>query len=146
MNNENKKTENMVAIATAEKAVAKTEKAAVKKAAPKAAKIDKIMSIAQVKSVARAAGITYARCKNTASTYVIFDGKTSLHVKKSGYRVYATNADFELIKQARLTNSNLIENGNAIDKCRPHTVDINSNSDLALILAAIAPNNKIELK
>lgn len=123
---------------------AKTEKAAPMKKS--VVKTEKVLTMAQLKSAARAAGITYARCKNTAATYVIFDGKTSLHVKKNGYRVYATNADFELIKQVRLTNSNLIENANAIDKCRPHTVDINSNSDLALILAAIAPNNKIELK
>lgn len=146
MTTENKKIET-VAIAAktekaAEKAVAKTEKTATVK---KAAKTEKIMSMAQVKSAARAAGVTFVKCKNAAATYVIFDGKTSLHIKKSGYRMYTTTADVELIKCLSLTSTSITVGGNAVDKCRPHTVDIGNNADLKLILAAIAVNNHVEL-
>lgn len=146
MTTENKKIET-VAIAAktekaAEKAVAKTEKTATVK---KAAKTEKIMSMPQVKSAARAAGVTFVKCKNAAATYVIFDGKTSLHIKKSGYRMYVTAADFELLKNLKLSNTELVENGNIVDKCRPHTVNIGNNNDLKLILAAIATNNHVEL-
>lgn len=138
MTNESKKT-NTTAVATV-----KTEKAPVKKAA---AKVEKVMTMAQVKSAARAAGVTFVKCKNTATSYVIFDGRTSLHIKKSAYRMYATSADFDIIKYnvAHLPNTTLFENSNAVDKCRPHTVDIGSNADLKNILAAIAVNNHVEL-
>lgn len=147
MTNENKKIEN-VAIAAktekaAEKAVAKTEKTAVKKAA---AKTEKLLTMAQIKSLARANGVTFVKCKNAAAAYVIFDGKTSLHIKKSGYRLYTTTADFELIKCLTLSSTELIENGNAVDKCRAHTVNVNNNNDLKLILAVIAINNHVDLK
>lgn len=146
MTTENKKIET-VAIAAktekaAEKAVAKTEKTATVK---KAAKTEKIMSMPQVKSAARAAGVTFVKCKNAAATYVIFDGKTSLHIKKSGYRMYATAADIELIKPLKLSATTIKIDGNIIDKCRPHTIEIGNNSDLKLILAAIAVNNHVEL-
>lgn len=146
MTNENKKIEN-VAIAAktekaAEKAVAKTEKTAVKKAA---AKTEKLLTMAQVKSLARANGVTFVKCKNSAASYVIFDGKSSLHIKKSSYRMYVTAADFELIKCLTLSSTELIENGNTVDKCRPHTININNNNDLKWILAAIAVNNHVEL-
>lgn len=127
----------------AEKAVAKTEKTA---AVKKAAKTEKVLTMTQIKAAARAAGVTFVRCKNSAASYVIFDGKSSLHIKKSGYRMYVTAADFELIKCLSLSNTELIESGNAVDKCRPHTVNVGSNTDLKLILAAIAVNNHIELK
>lgn len=144
MTNENK---NNVAIATAEKAVAKTEKtAAVKKAAEKPLKAEKLLTMAQIKAAARAAGITFVRCKNTAASYVIFDGKSSLHVKKNSYRLYVTDADFKLIECLTLSNTELIKNGNSVDKCRAHTVNVNNNTDLKLIFAAIAINNHIELK
>lgn len=127
--------------------VAKTEKTAEKTAAvKKAVKTEKVLTMSQVKSAARAAGVTFVKCKNAAAAYVIFDGKTSLHIKKSSYRLYTTTADFELIKCLTLSSTELIENGNAIDKCRPHTVNVNSNSDLKLIFAAIAVNNHVELK
>lgn len=111
----------------------------------KAVKTEKVLTMAQIKTAARAAGVTFIKCKNAAATYVIFDGKTSLHIKKSGYRLYATTADFELVKCLSLTNTALLENANSVDKCRPHTVEIGNNADLKLILAAIAVNNHIEL-
>ena len=112
--------------------------------AKKAAKTEKVMTMPQVKSAARTAGVTFVKCKNTAASYVIFDGKTSLHIKKSGYRLYATAVDFELVKCLSLSNTTLLENGNVIDKVRPHTVDVGNNADLKLILAAIAVNNHVE--
>ena len=121
--------------------VAKTEKTTAKKAA----KVEKVLTMPQVKSAARAAGVTFVKCKNAAASYVIFDGKTSLHIKKSGYRMYVTAADFELLKNLKLSNTELVENGNIVDKCRPHTVNIGNNNDLKLILAAIAINNHVEL-
>ena len=127
----------------AEKAVAKTEKVAAKKA--EKSKAEKLLTMSQIKAAARAAGVTFVRCKNSAASYVIFDGKSSLHIKKSSYRLYVTNADFELIKCLSLSNTELIDNGNAVDRCRPHTVNIGSNADLKLILAAIAVNNHVEL-
>lgn len=134
MTTKNEKT--ITAVATAD------NKAPAKKAA---AKTEKVLTMPQVKSAARAAGVTFVKCKNTAANYVIFDGKTSLHIKKSGYRVYATAADVELIKCLALTATNIIIGGNAIDKCRPHTIDVGNNADLKLILAAIAVNNHVEL-
>lgn len=147
MNND-KKTENMVAVATekaTEKAVAKTEKTAAVKKAEKP-KAEKLLTMSQIKTAARAAGVTFVRCKNTAGSYIIFDGKTSLHIKKSSYRLFATTADFEIVKCLTLINTQLIENGNAVDKVRPHTINVNCNADLKWILAAIAVNNRIELK
>ena len=146
MTNTNEKTTTAAVVAktekATEKAVAKTEKAA---AVKKAAKTEKVLTMSQIKNLARANGVTFVKCKNAAASYVIFDGKTSLHIKKSAYRMYATNADFELIKCLTLSNTELLENGNAVDKCRPHTVNIGNNADLKLILAAIAVNNHIEL-
>lgn len=136
MTNESKKT-NATAVATV-----KTEKAPVKKAA---AKTEKVLNMTQVKSLARANGVTFVKCKNSAASYVIFDGKSSLHIKKSSYRMYVTAADFELIKCLTLSSTELIENGNTVDKCRPHTININNNNDLKWILAAIAVNNHVEL-
>ena len=142
----NEKIEN-VAIAAktekaAEKTVAKTEKTA---AVKKAAKTEKVLTMSQIKNLARANGVTFVKCKNSAASYVIFDGKSSLHIKKSGYRMYVTAADYELIKCLILANTQLIESGNAVDKCRPHTVNIGNNADLKLILAAIGVNNHVEL-
>lgn len=146
MTNTNEKIENVAIAAKTEKAaktVAKTEKTvAVKKAAAKA---EKLLTMAQIKSLARANGVTFVKCKNAAAAYVIFDGKTSLHIKKSGYRMYVTAADYELIKCLTLSSTQLIESGNAVDKCRPHTANVGSNADLKLILAAIAINNHVEL-
>ena len=146
MTNENKKIENAAIAAKTEKAaktVAKTEKTvAVKKAAAKA---EKLLTMAQIKSLARANGVTFVKCKNSAASYVIFDGKSSLHIKKSGYRMYVTAADYELIKCLTLSSTELIENSNLVDKCRPHTVNVNNNRDLKLILATIAITNHVEL-
>lgn len=146
MNNEKTTTTALVAKTekATEKAVAKTEKtAAVKKAA---AKTEKLLTMPQVKSLARTNGVTFVKCKNAAAAYVIFDGKTSLHIKKSGYRLYTTDADFKLIECLTLSNTELIKNGNVVDKCRPHTINVNCNADLKLILAAIAVNNHVDLK
>lgn len=134
--NENKKTENAAIAAKTEKAVT------VKKAA---AKTEKVLTMQQIKSIAGQNGVTFVKCKNSAVSYIIFDGKTSLHIKKSGYRMYATAADFELVKCLNLTNTEILEKGNAVDKCRPHTINIGNNADLKLILAAIAVNNHVDL-
>ena len=145
MTNTNEKTKTMVVTTekAAEKTAVKTEKAV---AVKKAAKTEKVLTMQQIKSLARQSGVTFVKCKNSATSYVIFDGKSSLHIKKSGYRMYVTAADYELIKCLTLSSTQLIENGNAVDKCRPHTVNIGNNNDLKLILAAIAVNNHVELK
>lgn len=146
MTNTNEKTTTAALVAktekTAEKAAIKTEKTA---AVKKAVKTEKVLTMPQVKSAARAAGVTFVKCKNAAATYVIFDGKTSLHIKKSGYRLYATTADTDIIKSLSLTATTIKIDGNIIDKCRPHTIDIGNNADLKLILSAIAVNNHVEL-
>ena len=134
--NENQKP----AVVTAEK----IEKSAVIKKT--AAKVEKRLTMPQVKSLIRQCGCTFSKCKNTATSYIILDGKSSINMKKNSYRLYATKADFELIKNLQLSSTQLIENGNAVDHCRPHTVNIGNNANLKMILTAIAVNNHVELK
>lgn len=132
------KTENaVVATATAEK----PQKATAKKPTAKPLTID------EVKKMAKVCGCTFAKFKNESSSYVILDGKSSVNIGKSQYRLYLTNADIDIVEPlaAQLTKSTVERDGNSVDKVRPHKVTVKSNGDLKTILAAIAVNNKIKL-
>ena len=139
--NENKNEIAVVTTATAEK----PKKATAEK--PKKATAAKPLTVDEIKKLAKSCGCTFAKYKNEASSYLILDGKSSINIGKSQYRLYLTAADIDIIEPlaAQLTKSTVERDGNAVDKVRPHKIVVKSNSDLKTILTAIAVNNKIKL-
>ena len=78
--------------------------------------------------------------KSHTNGYRVINGGSSLHVLKSQYRLYATNDDFNAINNAKLNDVKCIENDNAIDKKRPNTVTITSNTSLVEVIKLLALN------
>ena len=145
------KTENAVAVKTAktekpQKAEAKTEKPQ-KATAAKKPTAAKPMTIEEIKKLAKSCGCTFAKCKNESSSYLILDGRSSINIGKSQYRLYLTTTDIDIVEplSAQLSKSTIERDGNTVDKVRPHKVVVKSNSDLKTILTAISANNKIKL-
>lgn len=83
--------------------------------------------------------------ENAKGNYRIMGGAkgSSLHVKPTkGYYIYSTNADFELIKNARLACEDLIveEGTNSSDRVRPNTIICKTVDTLKSLLQIYATN------
>lgn len=78
--------------------------------------------------------------KSKTNNYRVINGGSSLHVLKSQYRLYATNDDFNAINNAKLDDVKCIENDNAVDKKRPHTITITNNTSLVEVIKLLALN------
>ena len=78
--------------------------------------------------------------KSKTNGYRIMNGGSSLHVLKREYRLYATSVDFNAISDKKLNDVTCIENDNARDTLRPHTVTITNNNSLIEVLKILALN------
>ena len=78
--------------------------------------------------------------KSKTNNYRIINGGSSLHVLKREYRLYATSVDFNSISDKKLNDVKCIENDNACDTLRPHTITMTSNNALVEVLKILALN------
>ena len=78
--------------------------------------------------------------KSKTNNYRIMNGGSSLHVLKREYRLYATSVDFNSISDKKLNDVKCIENDNACDTLRPHTITMTSNNALVEVLKILALN------
>ena len=78
--------------------------------------------------------------KSKTQNYRIINGGSSLHVLKREYRLYATSVDFNAISDKKLNDVQCVENDNARDTLRPHTVTITNNNALVEVLKVLALN------
>ena len=78
--------------------------------------------------------------KSKTNNYRIINGGSSLHVLKREYRLYATSVDFNAISDKKLNDVKCVENDNARDILRPHTVTITNNQSLVEVLKILALN------
>ena len=78
--------------------------------------------------------------KSKTKGYRIMNGGSSLHVLKREYRLYATSVDFNAISDKKLNDVQCVENDNARDTLRPHTVTITNNNALVEVLKVLALN------
>ena len=78
--------------------------------------------------------------KSKTQNYRIMNGGSSLHVLKREYRLYATSVDFNAISDKKLNDVKCIENDNARDTLRPHTITMTSNNALVEVLKILALN------
>ena len=78
--------------------------------------------------------------KSKTNNYRIINGGSSLHVLKHEYRLYATSVDFNSISDKKLNDVKCIENDNARDTLRPHTITMTSNNALVEVLKILALN------
>ena len=78
--------------------------------------------------------------KSKTQNYRIINGGSSLHVLKREYRLYATSVDFNAISDKKLNDVKCVENDNACDKLRPHTITMTSNNALVEVLKILALN------
>ena len=78
--------------------------------------------------------------KSKTQNYRIINGGSSLHVLKREYRLYATSVDFNAISDKNINDVKCVENDNACDKNRPHTITMTSNNALVEVLKILALN------
>ena len=78
--------------------------------------------------------------KSKTQNYRIMNGGSSLHVLKREYRLYATSVDFNAISDKKLNDVKCVENDNARDTLRPHTITMTSNNALVEVLKILALN------
>ena len=78
--------------------------------------------------------------KSNTKNYRIINGGSSIHVLKTKYRIYATQIDFELCGKLKTSDIQLLENDNAIDTKRPHTIVCNTVETLTKIFKCISAN------
>lgn len=83
-------------------------------------------------------------CKNpdAVGNYRIMKGKSSLNVTKTGYVIYTTAEDLELVSKANIQGKDLVAEAatNSQDKIRPNTVKCSSLETLKELLAVYAKN------
>ena len=78
--------------------------------------------------------------KSKTQNYRIMNGGSSLHVLKREYRLYATSVDFNAISGKNINDVKCVENDNACDILRPHTITMTSNNALVEVLKILALN------
>ena len=78
--------------------------------------------------------------KSKTNNYRIINGGSSLHVLKREYRLYATSVDFNAISDKNINDVKCVENDNARDILRPHTITMTSNNALVEVLKILALN------
>ena len=74
------------------------------------------------------------------------NGGSSIHVLKTMYRIYMTTIDFEYVKNLKSLNTDdnkvieLLQNDNAVDEKRPHTVLIHTTDTLKKVFTCLSHN------
>lgn len=114
-------------------ATTKTTKTAVKKVSRETVtanntKYDKVLTMTEVIELAHNKKICFYASNNQSNTYRIFNGKSSLHIQKTQYKLYATNDDFELLNNAKIDGVTCERDTNHVDGVRPNTVYIKPQS------------------
>lgn len=127
------KTEKPVATKPVETKTAKTEK-------PVKTNTEKVNKLYSFNEVMKLFDEYKIGSKSKTNNYRIINGGSSLHVLKREYRLYATSVDFNAISDKKLNDVKCIENDNARDTLRPHTVTMTSNNALVEVLKILALN------
>lgn len=78
--------------------------------------------------------------KSKTKNYRIMNGGSSIHVLKTKYRIYATTIDFKLCSNLKSNDIQLLENDNAVDVKRPHTIVCSTVDTLKKIFECISKN------
>lgn len=84
--------------------------------------------------------------KSKTKNYRILNGGSSIHVLKTMYRIYMTTIDFEYVKNLKSLNTDdnkvieLLQNDNAVDEKRPHTVLIYTTDTLKKVFTCLSHN------
>ena len=84
--------------------------------------------------------------KSHTKNYRIMNGGSSIHVLKTMYRIYMTTIDFEYVKNLKSLNTDdnkvieLLQNDNAVDEKRPHTVLIRTTDTLKKVFTCLSHN------
>lgn len=78
--------------------------------------------------------------KSHTKNYRIINGGSSIHVLKTKYRIYATQIDFELCGKLKTSDIQLLENDNAVDTKRPHTIVCSTVDTLKKVFECISKN------
>ena len=105
-------------------------------------KINKLLSLDEIKTLFVECGITpkytdntnYVGCGTKSNTF-------SVNVKKTKYNIYCNNDNFTLINALKLKNVVCIENGNSVDKTRPNYIECKSTNELKTMLKTVLKNN-----
>jgi hypothetical protein len=103
------------------------------------AKVNAAISMADVVKLYQELNIA---CKNpnAKGNYRIMRGGSSLNVTRKAYNIYSTDADLELVKEAKLEGVEVEAGANAQDKTRPHTIRCTTVEVLKALLAVYAKN------
>lgn len=102
-----------------------------------AAKSNKLYDFDQCIALMKKCNIGY---KNDTRNYRIFNGGSSLNVKKSRFIIYTNDVDFDNVISAKIDGVTTIKNGNTTDKSRSHVVECTSNAILEKLLKVYALN------
>ena len=129
------KTTKTTAITTATKKTATVKKVA------NSAKIDRILSMTEIIELAHKNGVCFYATENKSNLYRIFNGKSSLNIKKTMYVLYATPTDFDNIETAKIDGVKCERDKNSVDGVRPHKVTIAINA-IDTVMKTLALNTK----
>lgn len=117
-------------------AVVESTTTAVKPVANKSV-TNKLLSFDDTMSLMSECGIG---SKSKTKNYRIMNGGSSIHVLKTKYRIYMTPIDFELCGKLKTSDIQLLENDNAVDVKRPHTVICSTVDTLKKVFECISAN------
>ena len=102
-----------------------------------AAKSNKLYDFDQCVALMKKCNIGY---KNDTRNYRIFNGGSSLNVKKSRFIIYTNDVDFDNVLNAKLEGVTTIKGGNMTDKSRSNIVECTTNAVLEKLLKVYALN------
>lgn len=94
------------------------------------------ITMPEVEAMLKDAGIMF---KPNNCEYRILAGGSSLHVKKSAFVLYSTDADFANVSKVKAADLELKEHGNAQDGKRPNFVRFTTIDTLKSVIKAMAP-------
>ena len=97
-------------------------------AKPNAIKTDSVLAMCDVIALAHSKNICFIASDNKSTQYRIFNGKSSLHIQKTQYKLYATDTDYELLETAKIDGVKCERGTNASDGVRPNTIFIAPNA------------------
>lgn len=100
-------------------------------------KVSAILSFDDTMALMQKCGIG---SKSHTKNYRIMNGGSSIHVLKTMYRLYVTGVDFDNCKNLKSSDLQLLENDNAVDVKRPHTIVCRSVDTLKSVFNALALN------
>ena len=104
-------------------------------------KFDTVLSMNDIITLAHSHKVCFFATENKSTQYRIFNGKSSLNIKKTMYVLYCTDIDFDNFENAKLENVTCTRDGNIVDGVRKHKVTIKPCA-IENVIKVLALNDK----